>query len=252
MTREEKSGCLFCFWLCVMCVVVWLCVFLLSCVWLFGCIMVCMVRLWCPIRLFGLPSAAKLSRESRGYLLVLADLTHLWGGIFIGTTGTKVSIFHIFHVICIYVHFYDKIFRIFQICDILLVDEWQYILSLVICSIIQHWWLILIVGGWLIVAMLQYVMAAHTDPSPAATSAAPSLPPFLTPIHPYPPSSPIPPHRSKQICLPHSNLSLYGPKLAFTPAFLSSKTSPLKHKSRRERERQTGGHSQQHLPLPST
>ena len=175
MTREEKSGCLFCFWLCVMCVVVWLCVFLLSCVWLFGCIMVCMVRLWCPIRLFGLPSAAKLSRESRGYLLVLADLTHLWGGIFIGTTGTKVSIFHIFHVICIYVHFYDKIFRIFQICDILLVDEWQYILSLVICSIIQHWWLILIVGGWLIVAMLQYVMAAHTDPSPA-TSAPPSLP----------------------------------------------------------------------------
>ena len=172
MTREEKSGCLFCFWLCVKCVVVWLCVFLLSCVWLFGCIMVCMVRLWCPIRLFGLPSAAKLSRESRGYLLVLADLTHLWGGIFIGTTGTKVSIFHIFHVICIDVHFYDKIFRIFQICDILLVDEWQYILSLVICSIIQHWWLILIVGGWLIVAMLQYVMAAHTDPSPAATSSA--------------------------------------------------------------------------------
>ena len=79
-------------------------------------------------------------------------------------------------------------------------------------------------------------MAAHTDPSPAATSAAPSLPPFLTPIHPYPPSSPIPPHRPKQICLPHSNLSLYGPELAFTPAFLSSKTSPLKHKSRRERE----------------
>ena len=58
--------------------------------------MVCVVPLWCPIRLFGLPSAAKLSRESRGYLLVLADLTHLWGGIFIGTTGTKVSIFHIF------------------------------------------------------------------------------------------------------------------------------------------------------------
>ena len=218
-----------------------------------GCVYgVCAAVVWCPIRLFGLPSAAKLSRESRGYLLVLADLTHLWGGIFIGTTGTKVSIFHIFHVICIDVHFYDKIFRIFQICDILLVDEWQYILSLVICSIIQHWWLILIVGGWLIVAMLQYVMAAHTDPSPAATSAAPSLPPFLTPIHPYPPSSPIPPHRPKQICLPHSNLSLYGPELAFTPAFLSSKTSPLKHKSRRERERQTGGHSQQHLPLPST
>ena len=142
-----------------------------------GCVYgVCAAVVWCPIRLFGLPSAAKLSRESRGYLLVLADLTHLWGGIFIGTTGTKVSIFHIFHVICIDVHFYDKIFRIFQICDILLVDEWQYILSLVICSIIQHWWLILIVGGWLIVAMLQYVMAAHTDPSPAATSAAPSLP----------------------------------------------------------------------------
>ena len=65
-----------------------------------------------------------------------------------------------------------EIFRIFQICNILLLDEWQYILSLVICSIIQHWWLILIVGGWLIVAMLQYVMAAHTDPSPAATSSA--------------------------------------------------------------------------------
>ena len=70
---------------------------------------------------------------------------------------------------------WDKIFRIFEICAILPVDEWRYILSLVICSIIQHWWLILIVGGWLIVAMLQYVMAAHTDPSPA-TSAPPSLP----------------------------------------------------------------------------
>ena len=71
---------------------------------------------------------------------------------------------------------WDEIFRIFWFCAILpVVDEWRYILSLVICSIIQHWWLILIVGGWLIVAMLQYVMAAHTDPSPA-TSAPPSLP----------------------------------------------------------------------------
>ena len=137
--------------------------------------MVCVVPLWCPIRLFGLPSAAKLSRESRGYLLVLADLTHLWGGIFIGTTGTKVSIFHIFSECGSLMQLHDllgEIFRIFRICNILLLDEWQYILSLVICSIIQHWWLILIVGGWLIVAMLQYVMAAHTDPSPAATSSA--------------------------------------------------------------------------------
>ena len=126
---------------------------------------------------FGLLSAAKLSRESRGYLLVLADLTHLWGGIFIGTTGTKVSIFHIFHRICIQLQFLclDMRYSGYSRSALLLLDEWRYILSLVICSIIQHWWLILIVGGWLIVAMLQYVMAAHTDPLPA-TSAPPSLP----------------------------------------------------------------------------
>ena len=41
---------------------------------------------------FGLLSAAKLSRESHGYLLVLADLTHLCGRIFICTTGTKVHL----------------------------------------------------------------------------------------------------------------------------------------------------------------
>ena len=41
---------------------------------------------------FGLLSAAKLSRESRGYLLVLADLTHLCGRIFISKTGTKAHL----------------------------------------------------------------------------------------------------------------------------------------------------------------
>ena len=78
----------------------------------------------------------------------------------------------------------------------------------------------------------------------------PSLPHTYSSISSFFTNSSLASYRPKQICLLHSNLSLYGPELAFTPAFLSSKTSPLKHKSRRER--QTGGHSQQHLPLPST
>ena len=148
MTREEKSGCLFCFWLCVMCVVVWLCVFLLSCVWLFGCIMVCMVRLWCPIRLFGLPSAAKLSRESRGYLLVLADLTHLWGGIFIGTTGTKVSIFLIFHTICLQLQFFVLIWDIQDIPDLRYFAGGRVAIYPESRNLF-HYTALIIVGGWL-------------------------------------------------------------------------------------------------------
>ena len=175
MTREEESGCLFCFWLFVMCVVVWLCVF---CWGLCGCIMVCVVRLWCPIQLFW----ASLRCQAVSWV------TQISPGFGRFDTFMRRDIYrhnrnksqHIPYLpynlpsVAVFLSWYE-IFRIFQICAILPVEEWQYILSLIICSIIQHWWLILIVGGWLIVAMLQYVMVPHTHPS-LATSSPPSLP----------------------------------------------------------------------------
>ena len=152
---------------------------------------------------------------------------------------------------------WDEIFRIFWICAILpVVDEWRYILSLVICSIIQHWWLILIVGGWLIVAMLQYVMAAHTDPSPA--TSAPTLPPsfqsshlfllFLIIIHNIlTRGGECAPQCPCVLCALYAPIFLNCPKFAdvmLAVAFLFSESSPLKHKSsRQQRERRTGGHS---------
>ena len=142
-----------------------------------------------------------------------------------------------------------EIFRIFQICNILLLDEWQYILSLVICSIIQHWWLILIVGGWLIVAMLQYVMAAHTDPSPAATSSA------------------APSHLILLFLHSHLLLSQYEGKCKalFSVANSSDFEQKQQQTTKKQndnnnnkqtnlagRERWTGGDSQQRLLCPST
>ena len=113
-----------------------------------------------------------------------------------------------------------------------------YILSLVICSIIQHWWLILIVGGWLIVAMLQYVMAAHTDPSPAATSSA-------APSHLI-------------LLFLHSHILVLNMKanrvLFFSLQFhwFWKQKKPTTTTNKQSRERWTGGDSQQRLLCPST
>ena len=187
MRRERKeSGCLWRMWCMVVCVV---CGRVMMCV--FGCVMVCVVVFWFVWLCYGLCGAPLMSNPTFWASLrcqVVSWITRISPGFGRFDTFMRRDIYRHNRNKSQYIPYlpynlhsdavslsWDKKFRIFQICAILPVEEWQYILSLIICSIIQHWWLILIVGGWLIVAMLQYAMVPHTHPS-LATSSPPSLP----------------------------------------------------------------------------